>query len=207
MIEILYKDGEVLVCIKPAGTLSEYSDAKNSLPRMVIEENADVSELFAVHRLDFEVRGVMVYARTKSAAAALSDAIREGKFEKIYLAVTDSPLPESEGVLEDLLFKDSKKNKTYVVGRERAGVKSASLEYTTLGQRARGTLYKIKLHTGRTHQIRVQFASRQAPISGDRKYGSKTGGEVCLASHAVAFPHPATGETMRFEYIPEFAKI
>lgn len=206
MIEILYKDRELLVCIKPAGTLSELSGAANSLPRMIIEENADADELFCVHRLDFEVCGVIVYARTKSAAAALSDAVKTGNFEKVYLAVTAAPLPEEEGVLEDLLFKDSKKNKSYVVKRERAGVKRASLEYAALSETKQGTLYKIKLHTGRTHQIRVQFASRRSPIVGDRKYGAATGGEVCLASHIISFPHPTTGERMKFEYTPEFAK-
>lgn len=202
MIEILYKDREVLVCIKPAGTLSELSEDKNSLPRIIIEENNDVGELYTVHRLDREVQGVMVYARTQLAASHLSRAVAEGKLEKMYLAVTESPLPESEGTLVDLLFKDSSKNKTYVVKRERRGVKRASLEYTTLGER----LYLIRLHTGRTHQIRVQLSSRGAPIVGDRKYGASESGEMLLASHIIEFPHPRTGKCMRFEYTPEFAK-
>ncbi len=207
MIEILYEDREVLVCIKPAGTLSELSEAKNSLPRMIIEENESVGELYTVHRLDREVQGVMVYAKTQNAASKLSRAVADGKLEKIYLAVTEKALPEREATLVDLLFKDSAKNKTYVVSRERRGVKRASLEYTTLAELGGGALYRIKLHTGRTHQIRVQLSSRGAPIAGDRKYGAKSGGEMLLASHVIEFPHPATGKSVRFEFTPEFAKI
>ncbi len=206
MVEILYKDREVLVCIKPSGTLSENSDAANCLPRMIIEENEDIDELYTVHRLDREVQGVMVFACTQSAASSLSRAVAEGELEKIYLARTEAPLDESSGTLVDLLFKDSKKNKSYVVKRERRGVKRASLEYRELSHDERGTLYHIKLHTGRTHQIRVQLSSRGAPIIGDRKYGASETCEMMLASHIIEFPHPRTGKSMRFEFIPEFAK-
>lgn len=206
MIEILYKDREVLVIIKPEGTLSELSEAKNSLPRIIIEENEDINELFPVHRLDREVQGVMVYARTQEAASSLSRAVAEGKLEKIYLAKAEAPLAEKEGTLVDLLFKDSSKNKTYVVKRERRGVKRASLEYRELSSDESGTLFRIKLHTGRTHQIRVQLSSRKASIIGDRKYGAKESGQMMLASHIIEFPHPKTGKSMRFEYTPEFAK-
>ena len=207
MIEKIYEDSEILVCIKPSGTQSEYSDAKNSLPRMIMEERAEKCELFTLHRLDREVTGLIVYAKTERAAAFLSREIAEGRMEKVYLAVTEGHLPEKEGTLVDLLFKDSSKNKSYVVKRERRGVKRASLEYTELALSSLGTLYRIRLHTGRTHQIRVQFSSRGCSVVGDRKYGAKTGGEMLLASHRLSFVHPKTKKQMSFEYTPEFAKI
>ena len=203
MIEILYEDREIVVCVKPAGTLSELSEAGNSLPGMLISEGRE--SVFMVHRLDREVTGVMVYAKTARAASSLSREVAEGKLEKIYLAEVEGRLPESSGLLEDLLFKDSKKNKSYVVKRERAGVKRAKLEYTELEKREARTLYRIKLHTGRTHQIRVQFSSRACPIVGDRKYGAKEAGEMHLASHIIGFVHPVTKKEMRFEYTPAFA--
>ena len=206
MIDILYKDREVLVVIKPSGTLSELSEAENCLPRMIILENEDIDELYTVHRLDREVQGVMVFARTQNAASVLSRAVAEGRLEKVYLARTEAPLEESSGTLLDLLFKDSKKNKSYVVKRERRGVKRASLEYREVSRDERGVLYRVKLHTGRTHQIRVQLSSRGAPIIGDRKYGASETCEMMLASHIIEFPHPKTGKRMRFEYVPEFAK-
>ena len=205
MIEKIYEDKDILVCIKPAGTLSERSEAKNSLPRMLTEESGEV--LFTLHRLDREVTGLIVYAKNERAAAFLSREIAEGRMEKVYLAMTEGRLSEKSGTLVDLLFKDSAKNKSYVVKRERRGVKRASLEYTELSSGERGTLYRIKLHTGRTHQIRVQLSSRACPIIGDRKYGASAGGEVLLCSHRLEFTHPATKKQMSFEYTPEFARM
>lgn len=207
MIEKIYEDKDILVLIKPAGTQSEYSDAKNSLPRMVMEESEEKCELFTLHRLDREVTGLIVYAKTQSAASFLSREIAEGRMEKVYLAMTEGRLPEKSGTLVDLLFKDSSKNKSYVVKRERRGVKRASLEYTELAATDLGTLYRIKLHTGRTHQIRVQFSSRGCAVAGDRKYGAKAGGEMLLSSHRLSFVHPATKKQISFEYTPEFAKL
>ncbi|MBE6596662.1 MAG: RNA pseudouridine synthase [Ruminococcaceae bacterium] len=205
MITILHSDKDLLVCVKPCGTLSEKSEAENSLPAIIEKEYAERGEkvtLFAVHRLDREVRGVMVYAKTPEAAKRLSATMGEGGFEKIYLAVTEKVLEEKDGVLRDLLFKDSKKNKSYVVDRMRRGVKEASLEYSLLGEADGRGLYRIKLHTGRTHQIRVQLSSRGCPIVGDRKYGSRTEGDTLLCSYKLSFPHPRSNKLMEFTYIP-----
>ncbi len=205
MIQILYDDRDLLVCVKPCGTLSEKSEAQNSLPAMIEKEYAEKGEplsLYTVHRLDREVRGVMVYAKTAEAAKRLSAAMSEGSFEKIYLAATEKVLEEKDGVLRDLLFKDSKKNKSYVVQRPRVGVKEASLEFSLLSSSENGGLYRIKLHTGRTHQIRVQLSSRGCPIAGDRKYGAKGGKNILLCSHKLSFPHPRSRKRMDFTYIP-----
>ena len=202
MIEILYEDKSIVVCVKPSGTLSESSEDKNSLPRMLSEQTG--SPIFTVHRLDREVCGVMVYAKEASAAAKLSADMAERRFTKEYLAVIEGKMPQSAHTLTDLLFKDSKRNKTYTVNRRRQGVKEASLEYTTLGSADDTSLIKIILHTGRTHQIRVQFASRKHPIVGDRKYGSKTScNAIALCSHRLSFNHPRTNKALCFTYTPE----
>ena len=209
MIEILYEDKSILVCIKPAGTLSEISDNKNSLPVLLSEQTG--SQIFTVHRLDREVSGVMVYAKTSAAAAKLSADMAERRFDKEYLAVIEGSPERDSDTLVDLLFRDAKRNKTYTVDRKRQGVKEASLEYTTLAKGANTSLVRVKLHTGRTHQIRVQFASRKHPIVGDRKYGSQTAlSAISLCSHKIGFYHPRTNEYLCFTYTPtegEFPNI
>lgn len=206
MIEILYEDKSIIVCVKPAGTLSESSTDKNSLPEMLREQTG--SPIFTVHRLDREVCGVMVYAKDQPSAARLSADMAERKFTKEYLAVIEGEMPNSSDTLTDLLFRDAKKNKTYTVSRKRQGVKEASLEYTMLGTANNTSLLRIILHTGRTHQIRVQFASRKHPIVGDRKYGSKTScNTIELCSHRLGFNHPHTKEPLCFTYVPESDEI
>ena len=198
-MEILEQNAAYVVCIKPAGIPSQ----GEGLDAMPVRLAAEVGgELYPVHRLDQAVGGVMVYARTKQAAAALSRAIQEGRMEKDYLAVLTKPMAEASGTLRDLLYHDRVKNKTYVVKRKRNGVKEAVLDYETLASGAEGTLVRVHLHTGRTHQIRVQFASRGCPLAGDGKYGGR-GSAPLLWSYRLAFPDPRDGTMRIFERRPE----
>ena len=202
MIEILFEDADILVCIKPAGYLSEDTEAERSLPRTIAVERA-LPELFTVHRLDREVSGVMVYAKNKAAAAKLSAQVADRSFEKEYLAVIEGVPAEDEATLVDLLFKDSRKNKSFVVDRKRAGVKEASLSYKTLAKGDGRALVRVRLHTGRTHQIRVQFSSRKMPVLGDGKYGSSVrSSEIALASCSIKFKHPRRNKSLEFAYTP-----
>ena len=195
-MEILYSDADLAVCVKPVGLNSE-ADVPAAL------KEALRGEFFTVHRLDQNVGGVMVYARNSKAAAELSRAIQSGEMIKEYLAIVHGAPPDS-GVLEDLLWKDSSKNKVFVVKRERKGVKKAKLEYKTL-HRDENSLVRIRLHTGRSHQIRVQFASRGFPLLGDHKYGARDGfTSPYLFSCKLAFPFE--GKALTFETTPEWAE-
>lgn len=198
-MEILEQNAAYVVCIKPAGIPSQ-GEGLDAMPARLAAEVG--GEIYPVHRLDQAVGGVMVYARTKQAAAALSRAIQEGRMEKDYLAVLTKPMAEASGTLRDLLYHDRVKNKTYVVKRKRNGVKEAVLDYETLASGAEGTLVRVHLHTGRTHQIRVQFASRGCPLAGDGKYGGK-GSAPLLWSYRLAFPDPRDGTIRIFERRPE----
>lgn len=170
-IEIFYDDKNVCIIKKPAGIPCE-GDGE-TLPQIL--KNQINSEVFLVHRLDRNVGGVMIFAKNKAAAAFLSKEMQSenGVFEKEYLLVTDGIPKEREGVYEDLLFKDSKAGRSFVVKRMRKGVKDASLEYRVLKENGSHALVLVKLRTGRTHQIRVQFSSRRTPLCGDGKYGSR----------------------------------
>ena len=192
---ILYSDKHLAVCVKPVGL-----DSETEVPAALKE--ALGGEIFPIHRLDKNVGGVMVYARTRFAAAALSKAVQEGTMVKEYVAMVHGTPPES-GDWTDLLFKDSSKNKVFVVKKERRGVKKARLEFNriTAGE---DSLVRIRLHTGRSHQIRVQFSSRGFPLVGDHKYGSrdeKT--EPMLFSCCITFPWQ--GEIKQFEALPDWA--
>ena len=202
-MEILEQNAAYVVCIKPAGIPSQ----GEGLDAMPVRLAAEVGgEIYPVHRLDQAVGGVMVYARTKQAAAALSRAIQEGRMEKDYLAVLTKPMAEASGTLRDLLYHDRVKNKTYVVKRKRNGVKEAVLDYETLASGAEGTLVRVHLHTGRTHQIRVQFASRGMPLVGDGKYGSrKNAASPALWSYALTLP--MGGAIARIRALPEAAGV
>lgn len=194
-MDILYSDKDIAVCVKPVGL-----DAEQEVPAALKE--ALGGEIFPIHRLDKNVGGVMVYARTKTAAAALSKAIQDGTMVKEYVALVHGAPPET-GDWEDLLWKDSKKNKVYVVKRQRGGVKKARLEFSRLSS-GETSLVRIRLHTGRSHQIRVQFSSRGFPLVGDHKYGSRDGRTApMLFSCCITFPY--RGETRRFETLPDWA--
>ena len=194
-MEILYESRDIAVCVKPVG-LESQAQVPDELKKQL------GGEFLPVHRLDQNVGGVMVYARTKGAAAALSRLIQDGKMVKEYVAMVHGT-PEEEGDWEDLLFKDSAKNKVFVVKRMRGGVKKARLEYKRLTE-GETSLVRIRLHTGRSHQIRVQFASRKFPLVGDHKYGSKDEATApMLFSCCITFPWK--GEEKRFEKLPEWA--
>ena len=195
VIEILYSDKNIIACIKPVGL-----DSEKQMPENLKSQLG--GEIFTLHRLDLNVGGVMVYARNKKTASELSRAIQDGNMIKEYLAKVHGTPPEN-GDWEDLLFKDSRKNKVFVVKRIRKGVKKARLEFTRLAE-GETSLVKIRLHTGRSHQIRVQFASRGFPLVGDHKYGSRDEKTApMLYSHKITFPYQ--GKEISFDSTPKWA--
>ena len=198
MPEILYEDRDLVVCIKPAGCLSEDGPSETCMPKQLAAQYRAAGKpdfIAGVHRLDRVVGGLMVFSRKKQVTGKLTAAIAEHRVCKEYLAVLRGRIDAPEGVLTDLLFRDSAKNKTYVVKRMRRGVREASLSYRVLAETDALTLVRIRLHTGRTHQIRAQFASRQLPLLGDIRYGSRDPAcECALWSFHLAFAHPVTGK-------------
>ena len=191
-MEIQYWDKDIAVCLKPVGL-----DSEAELPQALQE--ALGGDIFPLHRLDKNVGGVMVYARSKGAAAALSKAIQNGEMVKEYVAKVHGE-PPKEGMLTDLLFKDSRKNKVFVVKKARAGVKEAKLRYRHLGE----GLVHVRLFTGRSHQIRVQFSSRGFPLVGDHKYGSRSEQTApMLFSCRITFPYK--GKTHQYTALPPWA--
>ena len=194
-MEILYSDRNISVIVKPVGL-----DSEHDVPEALKEQLG--GEFFPIHRLDQNVGGVMVFARTKQAAASLSKAVQEGTMVKEYVAMVHGTPPEN-GDWTDLLFKDSTKNKVFVVKKERRGVKKARLEFRRLTE-GETSLVRIRLHTGRSHQIRVQFASRGLPLVGDRKYGGKDSAPApMLFSCKLTFPYGK--QTVEFEKLPDWA--
>ena len=202
---ILFEDAHLVLAYKPYGLLSEEHDSLPNLPALLREQTGGA--VYPVHRLDKTTQGLIVYARTSAAAAGLSATILRHEMEKTYLAVVEG-CPDESGRLSDLLFYDRARGKSFVVKRERKGVKRAELFYTRLAQRDIGdlpaALLRIRLTTGRTHQIRVQFASRKMPLAGDRRYGSHIPAEnIALCASELRFPHPVTGESLCFTYSPQ----
>lgn len=203
MIELLYGDRELLACIKPVGVMSE--SGENGLPTLLEKQLGRT--VYPVHRLDTGVGGVMVYALNASSAAALSEQMRCGEFVKRYLAVVRGVPAEASGTYTDLLFHDRRTNKSFVADKKRAGVKTAVLDYVVLESAEHGgqtlSLLQIRLHTGRTHQIRVQLSSRGMPLYGDGKYGGRTEKSgIALFSHSISFTHPTSGNPLCFSALP-----
>ncbi len=200
-MDILYTDKRILVAIKPSGVLS--TDEEGGMPSLLRGALGDDKACVrTVHRLDAAVSGVMVFARSAKAAFLLSEQIRNRQFEKEYLAVVHGEPPE-DGQLLDLLARDKQRRITYVADAPGKDAQEARLDYRVLARHNGLALVKIRLHTGRTHQIRVQFASRGWPLAGDRKYGVEDGfGNIALWSHRIAFSHPETGEAVEFTALP-----
>ena len=196
-MDIIYLDNSIAVCVKPAGVLS--TDEPGGAPELLRAELGDMrADVRTVHRLDRAVSGLMLLARGAAAASELSRQIREGEFEKQYLAVVHGET-ESAATLRDLLYRDRARKMSFVTQTLGKGVQEAVLDYETLGREQGLSLVLVTLRTGRTHQIRCQFASRGLPIAGERKYSS-LGDECPLAlwSYRLGFSHPETGEAMSF---------
>ena len=201
-MELIYTDDSILVCIKPAGVLS--TDEPGGVPELARQALGDPSACVkTVHRLDRVVSGLMVLARSSSAASRLSEQVRDQVFQKEYLAVVHGVPPEPEGAFTDLLLRSRPERKTYVVHHMEKGVQEAVLRYRVLGSAGGLSRVKIRLLTGRTHQIRAQFSSRGLPLVGDRKYSLlEDGCPIALWSHSLSFRHPVTGEPLRFVQEP-----
>lgn len=200
-MELIYLDDDILVCIKPARVLS--TDEAGGLPDLCREALGDASaDIRTVHRLDRVVSGLMVLARNAKAASELSRQIRENEFEKEYLAVVHG-CPEEKGTLRDLLGRDKARKMTFVADAPAKGVQEAVLHYQLQNSQNGLSRVRIQLETGRTHQIRVQFASRGMPLVGERKYSElEDPCEIALWSYRIAFAHPRTGEKMEFTHQP-----
>ncbi len=201
-MNIIFEDSHIVVCEKPYGMLSQADSGGKESAVSYLEEHT-TSNIYPVHRLDRTTRGIMVFAKTKDAAAKLSKQINEHLFLKEYTATVHGVPKEMCGKMEDLLFYDRKAGKSYVVKRERSGVKKAVLYYeveTTRDYEGETvSVVHIRLETGRTHQIRVQFASRGLPLLGDRRYGADDREkEIALCACNLSFKHPFSGEVMEF---------
>ena len=198
VMELIYADEELVVCVKPAGVRS--TDEPGGVPELVREALGDPkAQVRTVHRLDQVVSGLMVLARTEAAASELSRQIREHEFEKEYLAVIHGCPEAPRGTLTDLLYRDKARRMTLVAEKPAKGVQEAVLDYRVLSQNESMSWVAIRLHTGRTHQIRVQFASRGHALVGERKYSTlEDGCNIALWSYRLAMRHPVTGKAMEF---------
>lgn len=198
MVEICYQDADILVCVKPPRVLS--TDEPGGLPELLRTQLGE-GDIRTVHRLDRVVSGMMVLARNSRSASILSKQISNGTFQKTYLAVLHGIPQEKVGVMEDLLGRDKARKMTYVAREAGKGIQSASLSYRVVGITETMSKVEIQLHTGRTHQIRVQFASRGLPLVGERKYSTLDDRcEIALFSQSVGFFHPGSEKWMCFAH-------
>ena len=199
-MDIIYADESIAVCVKPQRVLS--TDEPGGMPELV-RQAFGTEDVRTVHRLDRVVGGLMVLARSAEAAAELSRQIRDNEFKKEYLAVVHGSVEQDTGRLCDLLFRDKARKMTMVVQQEGKGVQPAALRYCVENRKNDMSRVRIQLETGRTHQIRVQFASRGMPLVGERKYSTlEDDCEIALWSCRLAFCHPVTGEPMEFTLEP-----
>ncbi len=200
-MQFVYKDDAIVVCVKPAGVVS--TDVPGGMPELVRQALGNpAAEVRTIHRLDQVVSGLMVLARTAEAASVLSQQIREQTFHKEYLAVVHG-MPPQQGTLRDLLIRDKRRRMTLVAEKPDKGVQEAVLDYEVRNRVADMSRVAIRLHTGRTHQIRVQFSSREMPLVGERKYAVlEDDCNLALWSYRLGFCHPVTGKAMDFSMLP-----
>lgn len=207
-INILYEDNHLLVVEKPVN-IPVQKDSSNDIDMLtLLKEDLKLRYnkpgnvyLGLVHRLDRPVGGAMVFAKTSKAASRLSDQVRTRGLSKTYVAVVHGKLDNKEGRLENYLLKNEKTNMVSVVSPEVKGAKQAVLDYSVLDEQKDYTLVKVDLHTGRSHQIRVQFSHIGHPLYGDQRYGkslNKVGQQIALWSYGIGFKHPTTGEELEF---------
>ncbi len=200
-LKILYRDNSLVICVKPPAFLSQESDKEKNAPH-TLKSLLGAPYIGTVHRLDKNVGGVMVYSLDEKITGKLSACLADKeKTVKEYLAVLCGVPQQPDGILKDLLFHDQRTNKTYVADRQRKGVREASLAYKILTVRNEKTLVLVRLHTGRTHQIRVQFSSRGLPLCGDGRYGGGKG-QIALWSHRLSFVHPISEKKLDFSAEP-----
>lgn len=211
-MEIIYEDQQIMVCYKPAGipvqsgrvgAMDFVSMVKNELAK----RSGSEPYLGLIHRLDQPVEGLIVFAKTKKAAASLSAQAAGDEMVKQYLAVTCGYPGEEEGTLEDYLLKENKGNSSRIAGKEEKGAKKAVLSYRTLEKKEGKTLLEITLHTGRHHQIRVQTANAGFPLYGDTKYNPEFQNNAAhifpaLCAARLCFIHPKNGKKMEFTITP-----
>ena len=205
-VKILYKDDMIAVAVKPCGVLSQPD--RTGEPAMTDLLRAQTGkEVFPIHRLDRAVGGVMLFAMTRAAAGKLSALVGTDAFEKEYLAAVHGIPSAPKGDFEDFLYHDAKRNMTSVVSAGTKDAKNARLSYTLLQTDAEEalSLVRVRLHTGRTHQIRVQFSSRNMPIAGDGKYGARDRMGLALWSYKLSFRHPQKKKRMTFTALPDEA--
>ena len=200
---IYYEDNDIIVCEKPYGISSQESSGENMISCLKSHTGCNI---YCIHRLDIQTTGVMVYAKNKESAAALSSQASSRELKKEYLAVCHGDIDEY-GEMVDLLYHDRINNKSFVVSTKRNGSKEAKLEFWKEGEalvdEKQLSLVKIALHTGRTHQIRVQFSHRANPLYGDGKYGAKDNDKIALHSAKISFIHPKTNKPMEFCSVPQ----
>ena len=215
-LKVLYEDNQVIVVEKEPNIPSQADktgdiDMLSIVKEYIKEKYNKPGDVYIglVHRLDRPVGGVMCFARTSKAASRLSEQVRNKTFQKTYIAVVDGKIERKKGVLEDYLYKDERHNMSKVVKEGKKNAKLAKLEYEVLSydEKRDLTTVKIKLFTGRHHQIRVQFANFGHSLFGDQKYGTRgRGKQIRLWASSLTFEHPVKKELMTFESKPEFLK-
>lgn len=200
-MEIVYQDERIVVAVKPAGVLS--TDEPGGMPSL-LRQALGTECIRTVHRLDAQTGGLMVFARSRKAAALLSEQVRERQFRKGYLAIVHGVPQPLRGEMRDLLRRDSVRRVTCVADAPSAEAREALLSYETLDSADGLSLVRVQLHTGRTHQIRAQFSSRGMPLAGDRKYGLPDDPVTPLAlwAYQLSFIHPQTGKELSFTRLP-----